>query len=75
MTRLQLLRLQARLTQCDLARKLGYRTSFGICMIERNPRPDDPRISKRLRRALEEFFQEPYSRLIETVDLARALAA
>jgi len=65
MCRLEFLRRQAGLTQEQLARKLFYSRNM-ISWLERE-RPGSELVNIRLRRAVEDYFAEPFETLMEAV--------
>ena len=69
MVRLEFLRRTEGLSQVALARRLGYKTPFYICRLERyGPRPE--LVNDRLRSALEDYFGCPMADLFEQVRAA-----
>ncbi|AFM27820.1 hypothetical protein Desti_5223 [Desulfomonile tiedjei DSM 6799] len=73
MTRLECMRRLLGLTQLELADRIGYGCSTPISVVERGSTPSRPVVTVRFKKLLEQYFDVPFPKLAEKLDLSKLL--
>ncbi|WP_041286136.1 helix-turn-helix domain-containing protein [Desulfomonile tiedjei] len=73
LTRLECLRRLAGLSQKELAQKINYGSTTPISLVERERKTSQRVVTGKFKKLLEQFFDVPFPKLAEKLDLSKLL--